>query len=250
MSMKATAERIAKERERMEKSVEAAMKEAHANGKHATFDTQPEIAYAYRLRREAERIAEEAENLEWRATYTKAAREAAALAALALADSSIPLACRKKCERNYLHYCDHCHRCDFNCMTSYYGDQRGGGCPIGHDEPDFYENLEYDTRSKQFEAAEKKVSVARVRLFDSLDILRSGKGNTSEASVAVALDEQRLKNAESDLKEIETERSIWVTNCSGKNFKRILEIEQKAENTRNAAHEYEMEQMREDLRDM
>ena len=247
MSMKATAERIAKERERMEKSVEAAMKEAHANGKHATFDTQPEIAYAYRLRREAERIAEEAENLEWRATYTKAAREAAALAALALADSRIPLVCSMQLEMNHLHYCNDCHRCGVDCMPS---SCSANCCPVGRSEPDFYENLEYDTRSKQFEAAEKKVSVARVRLFDSLDILRSGKGNTSEASVAVALDEQRLKNAESDLKEIETERSIWVTNCSGKNFKRILEIEQKAENTRNAAHEYEMEQMREDLRDM
>jgi hypothetical protein len=122
---------------------------------------------------------------------------------------------------------------------------------VGRSEPDFYENLEYDTLSNQFKAAEKKVSLARVRLFDSLHILGSGKGNTSEASVATALETQRLKNAESDLKEIETERSIWVTNCSDKKkFKRILEEEQKAENARNAAHEYEMEQMREDLRDM
>lgn len=174
---------------------------------------------------------------EWRTIYTRAARKAAALAA----DSSRPLVCGMQLEMDPLHYCNKCHICGVECMSHC--------CPVGRNELTYTEDLNYEELSKKVKEAEKEDSLARARLFDSLDILRSGKGNTSEASVAAALGEQRLKNAKSNLKEIETERRIWMTNCGGR-FKRILEIEQKAEDTRNAVDEYETAMWYEDMCDM
>ena len=179
---------------------------------------------------------------EWRAIFTKVAIKAAALASY----STTPLVCRMQLEMNHLHYCDDCHRCGIECMPPSYG---AYCCPVSGSEPTYTEYRGYEELSKKVKAAEERVSKARVMQDGSSYICRLGIGNTSEASVAAALDNQRLKNAESDLKKIETERSIWVSKCSD-SFKNDIKTKQKAEAARIAADEYEMEQSRIDMRDM
>jgi hypothetical protein len=183
----------------------------------------------------------EAKNLEWRATYTKVAIKAAALAA----DSSSPLVCRMQCQKNQWHYCDACHVCTIDCDRVDYGSESGGGCPVGRSEPTYTEQCEHEKLSKEVRAAEEKLSDAIKRQFDSLAIVRhlhpltsviylyprvwvegiSVRG-PSEAMGAFALDVWRVKNVRSELKKRKMEYDHWLKNSSDM-FKRILEMLEK-----------------------